>query len=107
MARVLGVSKPDTMPGPAVPSRRGHRRDEVLSAHPHDPPGLAPDLRLAAVQAELRDQGEAHSRKRIARLMRQAGLVGACHRRGGPVTRGAIRRSDLLRTWSTDSFAAD
>ncbi|WP_165795712.1 IS3 family transposase, partial [Methylobacterium frigidaeris] len=25
-----------------------------------------------------RDQGEAHSRKRIARLMRQAGLVGAC-----------------------------
>ncbi len=38
------------------------------------------------VQADLREAGERHSRKRIARLMRQAGLVGACHRRGGPVT---------------------
>ena len=36
--------------------------------------------------ADLREQGERHSRKRIARLMRKAGLVGASHRRGGPVT---------------------
>ena len=35
------------------------------------------------VHADLRER---HSRKRIARLMRDAGLVGACHRRGGPVT---------------------
>jgi putative transposase len=33
-----------------------------------------------------REQGERHSRKRIARLMREAGLVGANHRRGGPTT---------------------
>ena len=36
--------------------------------------------------ADLREQGERHSRKRIARLMRKAGLIGASHRRGGPVT---------------------
>jgi putative transposase len=38
------------------------------------------------VHAELRAQGERHGRKRIARLMRQAGLVGASHRDGGPIT---------------------
>ncbi len=38
------------------------------------------------VHADLRAQGERHGRKRIARLMRGAGLVGACHRRGGPTT---------------------
>lgn len=38
------------------------------------------------VHAELRARGERHGRKRIARLMRSSGLVGASHRRGGPVT---------------------
>jgi putative transposase len=38
------------------------------------------------VHAELRARGERHGRKRIARLMRSAGLIGASHRRGGPVT---------------------
>jgi putative transposase len=38
------------------------------------------------VHADLREQGKRHSRKRIARLMREAGLVGASHRPGGPVT---------------------
>ncbi len=38
------------------------------------------------VHAELRAGGERHGRKRIARLMRQAGLVGASHRHGGPTT---------------------
>ena len=38
------------------------------------------------VHAELGARGERHGRKRIARLMREAGLVGASHRRGGPVT---------------------
>ena len=38
------------------------------------------------VHAELRARGAAHGRKRIARLMRDAGLVGASHRRGGPTT---------------------
>src|SRR4051794_41765982 len=38
------------------------------------------------VHADLREQGERHSRKRIAWLMRKAGLIGASHRRGGPLT---------------------
>ena len=38
------------------------------------------------VHADLRAQGERRGRKRIARLMREGGLVGASHRRGGPVT---------------------
>src|SRR5689334_18597053 len=46
------------------------------------------------VHAGLRIEGERHSRKRIARLMRSAGLVGASHRRGGPVT---TRRDESSR----------
>lgn len=38
------------------------------------------------VHADLREQGERHSRERIARLLREAGLVGASHRRGEPIT---------------------
>ena len=38
------------------------------------------------VHADLRAGGEKHGRKRIARLVRDAGLVGACHRQGGPTT---------------------
>lgn len=38
------------------------------------------------VHADLRARGERHGRKRIARLMRQAGLVDASHRHGGPIT---------------------
>jgi len=38
------------------------------------------------VHADLQAQGERHGRKRSARLMRRAGLVGASHRHGGPVT---------------------
>jgi putative transposase len=39
-----------------------------------------------ARHAALRAGGERHSRKRVERLMREAGLVGASHRRGGPTT---------------------
>jgi len=38
------------------------------------------------VHAELRAGGEKHCRKRIARLMRAAGLVGASRRRNGVTT---------------------
>jgi putative transposase len=38
------------------------------------------------IHADLRGRGERYSRKRIARLMREAGLVGASHRHGGPIT---------------------
>ncbi len=38
------------------------------------------------VHAELQGREERHGRQRIARLMRDAGLVGASYRKGGPVT---------------------
>jgi len=38
------------------------------------------------IHADLRIRGDRHGRKRIARLMREAGLVGASHRHGGPTT---------------------
>jgi putative transposase len=38
------------------------------------------------VHAQLRTDGARHGRKRIARLMRGSGLVGACHRGSGPTT---------------------
>ena len=38
------------------------------------------------VHAELRAGGERYGRKRIARLMRESGLVCASHRHGGPTT---------------------
>ena len=38
------------------------------------------------VHAEPRAKGERYGRKRVERLMRAAGPVGASHRRGGPVT---------------------
>jgi transposase InsO family protein len=43
------------------------------------------------VPADLHGHGERHGPKRIACLMREAGLVGASHRHGGPTTtrRGA------------------
>jgi len=39
------------------------------------------------IHAELREAGEHHGRKRIARLMRAGGLIGASHRRGVVTTR--------------------
>jgi putative transposase len=46
------------------------------------------------VHAQLRADGAKHGCKRIARLMREAGLVGACHRQGGPTT---TRRDQEVR----------
>lgn len=46
------------------------------------------------VHAELRTRGERHGRKRIARLMRGAGLTGASRRRGGITT---TRRDKAVR----------
>ncbi len=70
MARVLGVSKGGF---------HAWREQDVRVAS-RDTYG-AP-----RVHAALRAQGDRHGRKRIARLMRVAGLVGACHRKGGPTT---------------------
>ena len=48
----------------------------------------------ARIHAGRRAAGERHGRKRIARLMRVAGLVGAGRRRGGP---GTTQRNQQAR----------
>jgi putative transposase len=87
MARVLGVSKAgyyawiDRPPSAhAVADAALLKRVRTVHATSRQTYG-AP-----RVHAELQGCGEQHGRKRIARLMRQAGLVGASHRHDGPVT---------------------
>jgi putative transposase len=87
MTRVLGVSKagyyawlrrpPSTR---AVADAALLKRIRTVHASSRETYG-AP-----RVHAELRAGGERHGRKRIARLMREANLVGASRRRAGPVT---------------------
>ena len=87
MARVLGVSKAGYHAWLRRPPSAHTVADEALlkrvrtvhasSRHTYGAP---------RVHADLRDRGERHGRKRIARLLRQAGLVGASHRHGGPTT---------------------
>ena len=87
MARVLGVSKAGFYAW----------RDRPPSAHAQVDAALLARVRTVhatsrqtygapRVHADLRHRGERYGRKRIARLMRQAGLVGASHRHGGPIT---------------------
>ena len=95
MARLLGVS------------RAGYCAwlDRPLSARAEADAALLRRLRTVhatsrqtcgapRVHAALRSTGVRHGRKRVARLMRSTGLVGAGHRRGGPVT---TRRDDNSR----------
>ena len=85
-------------------SRSGYDawRQRPLSARARADQGLSQRIReihersrgtygTPRIRAELRDAGVACSRKRVARLLRQAGLQG-CHRRTGP--RIARRRPD-------------
>jgi len=95
MARLLGVS------------RAGYYAalDRPPSAHAEADATLLKRIRTVhatsrqtygapRVHAALRAEGERHGRKRIARLMREAALVGASHRRGGPT---ASRRDGTKR----------
>ena len=86
MARVLGVS----------PSGYYAWRDRPPSAHAEVDAALLKRVRTVhavsrqtygspRVHAALRAEGARHSRKRIERLMRDHGLQGASHRKGGPV----------------------
>ena len=87
MARVLGVSKAGYYAWRCRPPSAHARADEVLLARiktVHISSRQA--YGAPRVHAELRAAGQRHGRKRIARLMRMAGLVGASRRRGGPVT---------------------
>jgi putative transposase len=87
MARVLGVSKAGFYAW----------RDRPPSAHAQADAALLARVRTVhassrqtygapRVHADLRQRGERHGRKRIARRMRGVGLAGASHRHGGPTT---------------------
>jgi putative transposase len=87
MARVLGVSTAGYYAwADRQPSARAVADAALLKRIRTVHLGSRKTYGSPRVHAELRGLGERHGRKRIARLMREAGLVGASHRRGGPVT---------------------
>ncbi|HET7077209.1 MAG TPA: IS3 family transposase [Chloroflexia bacterium] len=87
MARVLGVSRAGYYAWRHRPPSAHARADEALLARIKTVHISSRQTYGAPrVHAELRAAGERHGRKRIARLMRVAGLVGASRRRGGPIT---------------------
>ena len=87
MARVLGVSKAGYYAWLQRPPSAHATADAALLKRVRTVHASSRQTYGAPrVHADLRGHGERHSRKRIARLMREAGLVGASHRRGGPIT---------------------
>ncbi len=87
MARVLGVSKAGFYAWLRRPASSHAQADAALLKRIRTVHATSRETYGAPrVHAELRADGERHGRKRIARLMRDAGLVGASRRRHGPVT---------------------
>jgi putative transposase len=87
MARVLGVSTAGYYAWRNRPPSAQARADADLLKRVRTVHATSRQLYGAPrVHAQLRAEGERHGRKRIARLMRAAGLVGASHRQGGPTT---------------------
>lgn len=87
MARVLGVSKAGFYAWLHRPPSAHAEADAALLKRIKTVHASSRQTYGAPrVHAELRHHGQAHGRKRIARLMRDAGLVGASHRHSGPTT---------------------
>jgi putative transposase len=87
MARVLGVSKAGFYAWLHRPPSGHAEADAALLKRIKTVHASSRQIYGAPrVHAELRHHGHAHGRKRIARLMRDAGLVGASHRHSGPTT---------------------
>lgn len=82
MCRVLGVSRSGYYAWLDRPPSARRVRDEALKARIHkihdDSRGTYGSPRI---HAELKEAGEPHSRKRIARLMLELGIRGVCRRR--------------------------
>ena len=100
MARVLGVSPS----GYYAWLKRGRssraQSDDVLAARVGEIHERSRETYGAPrIQAELADEGTSVSRKRIARLMREAGVAGISRRKGTQTTRrdaGACPAPDLV-----------
>jgi putative transposase len=87
MARVLGVSTAGYYAWRDRPPSPHAQADTALLTRVRTIHATSRHLYGAPrVHAQLRADGQRHGRKRIARLMRAAGLVGACHRGSGPTT---------------------
>ena len=87
MARVLGVSKAGFYAWLRRPASAHAQADTALLKRIRTVHTTSRETYgVPRVHAELRAGGEKHGRKRIARLMRDAGLVGASRRRQGPIT---------------------
>ena len=89
MCRVLGVSPSGYYAwrgrGPSPRTRRDEALREVICAIHEESHGT---YGVPRVHAELAARGWRVSRKRVARLMREAGLAGVSRRRGTRTTRG-------------------
>ena len=88
MARVLGVSPSGFYAWRQRGGSARERSDEALTArvraiHEHSRGSYG----APRIQAELAEQGLPVSRKRVARVMRQAGLAGVSRRKGPRTTR--------------------
>ena len=101
MARVLGVSEAGFHAWRCRPASAHAVADAALLKRIRTIHGGSRETYGAPrVHAELQAEGEKHGRKRIARLMRAAGLIGASRRRGTIVTtHGGTRRPDRRPTW--------
>ena len=87
MARVLGVSRAGFYAWLCRPASEHAQADAALLKRIRTVHATARETYGSPrVHAELQAKGEKHGRKRIARLMREVGLVGASRRRHGPVT---------------------
>jgi putative transposase len=87
MARVLGVSEAGYHAWLKRPPSKKQEADTTLLKRVRTIHASSRETYGAPrVHAELRAGGEKHGRKRIARLMRVAGLVGASRRRSGITT---------------------
>ena len=87
MARVLGVSESGYHAWRNRPPSAHAKKDKMLLKRVRTVHASSRDTYGSPrVHAELRAVGERHGRKRIARLMRTAGLTGASRRRKGVTT---------------------
>ena len=108
MARVLGVSKAGYYGWLCRPPSASAEADAALLKRVRTIHATSRQTYGAPrVHAELRAAGERHGHKRIARLMRGAGLVGASHRREGPVTTRRDKESRPAPDLVDRDFTAD
>lgn len=101
LARVLGVSRQGyyawTRREPSARAQRDAELTEAIRGHHRRSHGTYGAPRI---HADLSEAGERTGRKRVARLMRQAGISGVTRRKGTATTvvdRRAFAASDLVR----------